>query len=201
MAHARSGTAHAVRASQPNQGGVVVLIKPSSDKVRYLVIEASQKPSVVRSLYEQADNPKWVYLFAETDWQQYLAESPIVLEANQHSPEYQWALKGMKEGRLTGLILDSADGLESVTKWLRARLKVRFDGQRQGLLRFYDPEVWHRLSPVVQEQADVIERVIYWHDDSAEARWLTTERPSPFTMFPVPTLNETQWRTLNTATA
>ncbi|PSF11891.1 DUF4123 domain-containing protein [Marinobacter shengliensis] len=182
-------------------GRSVALPKPSSAKVRYLVLETRQNPPVVRSLYAQADNPKWVHLFAETDWQQYLAESPVVLEANQSSPEYQWALKGLKEGRLTGLILESSEGLESVTKWLRARLKVRFDGQRQGLLRFYDPDVWHRLSPVVQDQADVVERVIYWHGDSGEARWLTTEKPSPFNMFPVPTLNESQWQALNIVTA
>lgn len=179
----------------------MALPKPLTDKVRYLVLEARQKPPVVRSLYEQSDNPKWVHLFAETDWQQYLDESPVVLEANQHSPEYQWALKCLKEGGLKGLILESSEGLESVTKWLRARLKVRFDGQRQGLVRFYDPEVWHRLSPAVQEKADVVERVIYWYGDSGEARWLTTERPSPFSMFPVPTLNETQWQALNTVTA
>ena len=178
----------------------VALPKPSSDKVCYLVLEARQNPPVVRSLYEQADNPTWVHLFAETDWQQYLAESPVVLEANQSSPEYQWALKGLKEGRLTGLILESSEGLESVTKWLRVRLKVHFDGQRQGLLRFYDPDVWHRLSPVVQQQADVVERVIYWHGESGEARWLTTEKPSPFNMLPVPTLNESQWQALNTVT-
>lgn len=179
----------------------VALPKPSSDKVRYLVLEARQNPPVVRSLYEQADNPTWVHLFAETDWQQYLAESPVVLEANQSSPEYQWALKGLKEGRLTGLILESSEGLESVTSWLRARLTVRFDGERQGLLRLYDPEVWQHLSPGTQDQADVIERVIYWYGESGQERWQITDRPNLFTMLPVPTLSETQWQALNTPDA
>lgn len=52
-----------------------------------------------------------------------------------------------------------------------------------------------------QDQADVVERVIYWHGDSGEARWLTTEKPSPFNMLPVPTLNESQWQALNTVIA
>ncbi|WP_370258931.1 DUF4123 domain-containing protein [Marinobacter nauticus] len=175
----------------------MVFAKPSTDKVRFLVLEAQQKPSVVRSLYEQTDVPKWLYLFAETDWQQYLAESPVVLEAKQQSPEYQWALKGLKEGRLIGLILESSESLESVTSWLRARLTVRFDGERQGLLRLYDPEVWQRLSPGTQDQADVIERVIYWYGESGQERWQTTDRPNLFTMLPVPTLSETQWQALN----
>lgn len=175
----------------------MVLAKPSTDKVRFLVLEAQQKPSVVRSLYEQTDVPKWLYLFAETEWQQYLAESPVVMEAKQQSPEYRWALKGLKEGRLIGLILESSESLESVTSWLRARLKVRFDGERQGLLRFYDPEVWQRLSPVTLDQTDVIERVIYWYVESGQERWLTTDRPNLFAMLPVPTLSETQWQALN----
>src|SRR5690554_2241934 len=99
------------------------------------------------------------------------------------------------------MILESSEGLESVTKWLRTRLKVLFDGTRHGLLRFYDPNVWHQLSPVDQDQADVVERVIYWHGDSGEARCLTTEKPSPFNMLPVPTLNESQWQALNTVIA
>ncbi|RMJ03061.1 hypothetical protein DOQ08_02526 [Marinobacter litoralis] len=177
----------------------MVFAKLSTDKVRFLVLEAQQKSTVLRSLYEQADVPKWLYLFAETDWQQYLAESPVVLEAKQKSPEYQWALQGLKEGRLVGLILESSESLESVTSWLRARLKVRFDGERQGLLRLYDPEVWQRLSPVTLDQADVIERVIYWFGESGQERWHTTDRPNPFTMLPLPTLSETQWQKLNTA--
>jgi len=176
----------------------VAFAKSSTDRVRYLVLETSQKPPVVRSLYEQTDNPTWVYLFAETDWQLYLTESPIVLAASQKSVEYQWALKGLKEGQLTGVILESSEGLEPVTKWLRARLKVRFDGHRQGLLRFYDPRIWHCLAPVTQKEADVIERVIYWHGGSGEACWQISERPSPFTMFPVPTLSDAQWQALNT---
>lgn len=179
----------------------MVLPEASTDNVRYLVLESSQKAGVTRLLYDQTGNPEWVYLFADTDWQLYLAESPIVLKATQQSPEYQWAVQELKGGELTGLILESSDGLEAVAGWLRARLKVRFDGHRQGLLRFYDPKIWHRLSPTFSQNIDVVERVIYWYGNAGEGRWKTNEKPSPFTMFPMPTLNETQWKTLNTVTA
>ncbi|WP_227663172.1 DUF4123 domain-containing protein [Marinobacter halophilus] len=174
---------------------------PSPDKSRYLVLESGQTTPVTRALYEHAENPDWVYLFADTEWQLYLTESPIVLKAAQHSPEYQWALKGLKEGRLIGLILESSEALEPVANWLRARLKVRFDGRRHGLLRFYDPRIWHQLSPTSGSEANVIERAIYWYGAPGDERWQTTEKPNLFAMLPVPTLDESQWQALNATTA
>lgn len=179
----------------------VALAKSSSDKIRYLVLETNQTIPVTRALYEHAENPDWAYLFADTEWQLYLSESPIIVKAAQHSPEYQWGLKSLKEGQLIGLILESSEGLESVANWLRARLKVRFDGRRHGLLRFYDPRIWHQLSPSSGSEADVIERAIYWYGAPGEERWQTTEKPNLFTMLPMPTLDESQWQALNATTA
>ena len=181
--------------------GSVALEKPTSNTVRYLVLESGQRTPITRILYEHGENPEWVYLFADTDWQLYLDESPVILKAAQKSSEYQWALKGLKSGELTGLILESQEEIEAVAAWLRARLKVRFDGHRQGLIRFYDPKIWHCLSPASHQDINVVERVIYWYGDTGEEQWLITERPSPFNMSPVPTLNETQWQALSTVTA
>lgn len=179
--------------------GSVALDKLTSNTSRYLVLESGQRTPTIKMLYEHAENPEWVYLFADTEWQLYLAESPVILKATQQSSEYQWALAGLKSGQLNGLILESEGSFESIIKWLRARLKVRFDGQRQGLLRFYDPQIWHQLAPTSKPGADVVERVIYWFGETAHERWHTTEWPDPLTMLPTPTLSETQWQALNTA--
>ena len=181
-------------------GGKVSLPETRSDEVRYLIMDSRQDPPLPRALYERADNPIWVYLYTDTRWQPYLEESPIVVETTRQSPEYKWALTGLQDGQLTGLVLTSSDGLEAVANWFRARLMVRFDGQRQGLLRLYDPRVWHRLSPASGPEADVIERVIYWDGDPESECWQTTENPAPFAMSPVPTLNERQWLALKAIT-
>lgn len=177
----------------------MALDTPTNNTIRYLVLESGQRTPIVRMLYEQAENPEWVYLFAETEWQLYLDESPVILKAAQQSSEYQWALAGLKNGQISGLILESEGSFESITKWLRARLKVRFDGQRQGLLRFYDPQIWHQLAPTSKSGADVVQRVIYWLGKPGSERWHTTEWPDPLTMLPMPTLSETQWQALNSA--
>lgn len=177
----------------------MALDKLTSNTIRYLVLESGQRAPIIKMLYEHAENPEWVYLFAETEWQLYLAESPVILEAAQQSPEYQWALTGMKNGQLNGLILESEASFESITKWLRTRLKVRFDGQRQGLLRFYDPQIWHQLAPASKPGADVVQRVIYWFGEPEGKRWHTTEWPDPITMFPMPTLSDAQWKSLSSA--
>ncbi|WP_309045224.1 DUF4123 domain-containing protein [Marinobacter sediminicola] len=179
--------------------GSLALDKLTNNTIRYLVLESGQRTPIIRMLYDHAENPEWVYLFADTEWQLYLAESPVILKAAQQSPEYQWALAGLKNGQLNGLILESEGSFESITKWLRTRLKVRFDGQRQGLLRIYDPQIWHQLAPISKPGADLVERVIYWFGEPGSERWHTTEWPDPLTMFPVPTLSEAQWQALNSA--
>jgi len=171
------------------------------NKSRYLVLESRQKASLLQELYEIADSPRWAYLFADTEWQAYLKESPILLEAVQGSAEYRWALQELREERLSGLILESSKGLEAVARWLRARLTVRIVGQRQGLLRFYDPWIWHRLVPQAKPVAEVIERAIYWHGTAGQQRWLMTENPEPIAMSPEPTLDEQQWLALNATSA
>lgn len=161
-------------------------------KTRYLVLEPIQKRPLLQELYEIAERPQWVYLFADTDWHAYVTESPILLEALEGSAEYRWAVNELKQQSVSGLILESSKGLGEVANWLRARLTVRFDGQRQGLLRFYDPLIWHQLAPQINPAAEVIEQAIYWYGAPGHERWMTTQNPEPIAMLPAPTLDEQQ---------
>lgn len=179
----------------------MVNLPQQASKTRYLILESRQKKPLLGELYGIAETPRWAYLFADTEWQAYLKESPIVLEAKSDSGEYHWALQELKEERLSGLILESSKGLEAVASWLRARLTVRIEGQRQGLLRFYDPWIWHRLAPQTKPVAEVVERAIYWHGTAGQQRWLMTENPEPIAMSPEPTLDEQQWLALNATSA
>ncbi|MEO9524090.1 DUF4123 domain-containing protein [Marinobacter alexandrii] len=167
------------------------------NRTRFLVLESQHKTPLLQELYQTAEAPSWLYLFADTEWQAYVEEGPVLLEAGQESEEYCWALKALKQGRLSGLILESPQGLNAVARWLRERLAVNIGGHRQGLLRFYDPLIWDRLEPKTNADAEVIERVIYWHGKPGQQRWMTTENPEPIAMSPVPALNEQQWSALN----
>lgn len=169
--------------------------------MRYLVLESRERKPLVQELYEHSESPVWVHLFAETEWQPYLSESPIVIETLASSAAYSWAMERLEGGGLSGLILESQRGLQAVTDWLRRRLTVRFDRHRTGLLRFYDPLIWHRLTPEVRKEENVIERVWYWHGPLEEQELLVSEYPEPVTMQPAPSLEEEQWLALSAENA
>ncbi|EAZ98326.1 DUF4123 domain-containing protein [Marinobacter sp. ELB17] len=174
----------------------------SSTDARYLVLESRQKKErVLQALYNISDSPRWVYLFAGSEWEAYLDESPILLETAQNSAACRWGLNGLEEESLSGLLLESTQGLDAVVSWLRARLTVCFDGNRKGLLRLYDPKIWHCLAAKSKPEADIIERALYWHGKPGQQRWVMNENPEPIAMLPIPTLNEQQWLALNDASA
>lgn len=170
-------------------------------KVRYLVLESMERKPLLQELYENSESPVWMYLFAETQWQLYLTESPLVVEMPTDSKAYISSIEGLKSGRFSGLELESHHGLQAVTGWLRERLTVRFDRGRIGLLRFYDPVIWHRLTPGTGNAKNVIERVSYWHDAPDQQQWFVSEHPEPVTMLPVPSLEEKQWLALSAGSA
>jgi uncharacterized protein DUF4123 len=167
------------------------------NRIRYLVLESQSGTPLLQELYGITGSPQWLYLFADTEWHTYLKEGPILLESRQDSEEYRWALQRIRQERLSGLILESSGGLDAVSNWLRERLNVRFEGRRTGLLRFYDPKIWHRLKPRSNPREELIERAIYWHGVLGQERWLAGENPEPIAMSPTPTLDEQQWLALN----
>ena len=138
-------------------------------KTRYLVLESRHRKPLLQELYEISESPRWVYLFAGSEWQAYVDESPILLETAQNSAEYRWALTGLEEERLSGLLLESTQGLDVVVSWLRARLTVCFDGNRKGLLRLYDPKIWHRLRSEGEYQVPYLNN-LHWCQRRSPAR-------------------------------
>jgi hypothetical protein len=78
---------------------------------------------------------------------------------------------------------------------------VCFDGNRKGLLRLYDPKIWHRLAVKSKPEADIIERVLYWHGKPGQQHWVMDENPEPIAMLPMPKLDEQQWLALSDASA
>jgi hypothetical protein len=173
----------------------------SSTDTRYLVLESRQKKTLLQALYDISDNPQWAYLFADSEWQDYLDESPILLETVQNSAEYRWALMGLEDESLSGLLLESTQGLDAVVSWFRSRLTVCFDGDRKGLLRLYDPKIWRSLAVKSMPDAEIIDRSIYWYGKPGQQRWVADENPEPIAMLPIPTLDEQQWLALNDASA
>ncbi len=170
----------------------------SVNKVRYLVLESLTSEPLLKTLYEHDESPVWQYLFSETPWAPYIEESPIVVQANRESDLYKWVLKELKlNNELSGIIIESEQAGDSVVSWARERLTVAFNGFRTGLLRFYDPLIWHQLKPRNIGDDGPVRQVIYWHGSSREGRWLISRNPEPVTMAETPVLEQEQLERLN----
>ncbi|MFL1468212.1 DUF4123 domain-containing protein [Marinobacter sp. HN1S83] len=170
------------------------------DDTLYLILESAGSKSLLQSLYEQCEAPVWQLLFSETQWAPYEDESPLVIQTTRDSDLYRWALKGLgKTGELSGLIVESDENLETLLHWARERLTVTLDGVRKGLLRFYDPLVWHSLKPGDIGQQGIVSCVVYLHGSPEEGEWLTNQNPEPVTMAEVPMLEPEQLRNLSLA--
>jgi len=181
---------------------MVALPRPTSGKVRYLVLESPAGKPLLRKLYEHHEAPVWQHLFNETLWAAYVDESPVVVQAAQESEMYKWALNELKlNNELSGIVIESDETMDAVVAWVRERLIVAFDGGRKGLLRFYDPLIWHRLKPRNIGEHGPIKQVIYWHGRSHEGRWLVSRNPEPVTMAGTPVLEPEQLKRLSLAVA
>lgn len=168
------------------------------DDILYLILESVGSKSLLQTLYEKCGAPIWQLLFNETQWAPYVDESPLFIQATRNNDLYRWALKELaKTGELRGLIIESDASFESVLYWARERLTVTLGGNRNGLLRFYDPSVWHRLAPRDTGREGTVKRVDYWHGGPEDGRWLTSQNPEPVTMVEAPTLEPEQLQNLN----
>lgn len=168
------------------------------DKIRYLVLESPIGEPLLQMLYEHDESPVWQYLFSDTPWAPYLDESPVVVQTTQDSDLYKWVLKKLKaNNEVSGLIIETEENLEFVVNWARARLTVAFDDVRKGLLRFYDPVIWHRLKPRNIGEEGPVRQVIYWYGSALEGRWLISQNPEPVTMAGTPVLEPGQLKRLN----
>lgn len=170
------------------------------DNILYLILESAGSKSLLQTLYEHCESPVWQLLFSETQWAPYEDESPLVIQTTRDSDLYRWALKELeKTGELSGLIIESDESLETVLRWARERLAVTLGGTRKGLLRFYDPLIWHSLKPRDIGQQGIVNCVVYLHGSPEDGEWLTSQNPEPVTMAEVPTLEPEQLHNLGLA--
>ncbi|WP_336367084.1 DUF4123 domain-containing protein [Marinobacter sp. C2H3] len=174
--------------------------RAGSESAVYVVIEPAAEVDLRAELYQWSGDPEWAYLFADTLWQACQQQGPLVVRTRLGCPWFSRAWRAMEQGQCLGLVLQSVEDLQTVCQWLRRRLMVRLGGQRKGLLRYYDPLVWHRLAPAVQRRPAIIEQAWYWCDGPAGFRWQRSVRPEPIPLLPEPVLSEEQHRALYVAT-
>lgn len=169
----------------------------ASDTV-FVVLESDPKKALLPLLYELEPQPNWHYLFTDTEWEPYQSESPIVVATTSGSEFLRHVMEHMPgQNNMRGLILESGGTLDSVVSWARQRLTVTFDNSRRGLLRFYDPLIWHELCSMNEPNSKVIARVHYWLEDNGSGQWYSMEEPEPMSGSGEPTLSPVQVQALS----
>ena len=141
------------------------------DMPRWLVLD--RLPDTLQQLYMLEDAPEYVPLYANTRYAAHLDYSPLLVRANQsRSAVWRAYVEGLGERPLRGVVVTATATQDDVVMHLRQRLEARFDGQRRGLLRFYDP--WIAAHLFSHDSPDStwlgpLERVV-WHGGTFEQR-------------------------------
>ncbi|WP_203142196.1 DUF4123 domain-containing protein [Marinobacter mangrovi] len=169
-------------------------MKPKlNSKTVFVIIEGHPKRPVLPGLYDLEPQPHWQYLFADTEWASYQSESPLVIKIDAGSPFLRSVIDDMQspEG-WRGLILESQDDFDTVLSWARQRLTVVFDPPRTGLLRYYDPLIWHALCTTGERIGETIQHGHYWVEDVESGAWHSLEYPEPVADPTRPSLSSSQ---------
>lgn len=90
-----------------------------------------------KRLYQRGDQPDPLRLFDETELASYSAQSPLLVRA-EHNPKVLRAFHDEPDD-WPGLLLTTPHPLPLLLQQLRHILIIGFDGQRKGVLRYYNP--------------------------------------------------------------
>lgn len=94
---------------------------------------------LLRRIYQLEPDPRPEALFADTELGAHVEQGPWLIQLMPDSPLLS-AYRQAPE-QWPGLLLSSGRPVDELLAHLRAMLVVQFEGERKGILRFYDPRV------------------------------------------------------------
>lgn len=127
----------------------------------YMLLELED--GMLQRIYQMEAEPDPRPLFADTELSAHLDQGPWLVRI---TPEGQWlSAYHQAPEQWPGILLASSQPVEALLTQLRKMLVVQFDGQRKGVLRYYDPHVACYLFPATeaaQSWLGPIEQLV-WH--------------------------------------
>lgn len=154
----------------------------------YMLLELDE--GMLPRIYQMEADPDPQPLFADTELSTHLDQGPWLVRI---TPEGQYLAAYRQEpGQWPGILLASKQPMEALLAHLRRMLIVQFDGQRKGVLRYYDPRVASYLFPATEASGawlGPIEQFV-WHgstwpeqaSDTCHWRTLLRQASSPSVM-------------------
>lgn len=154
----------------------------------YMLLELDDE--ILQRIYQMEADPDPQPLFADTELSAHLDQGPWLVRI---TPEGQYLAAYRQEpGQWPGILLASKQPMEVLLAHLRRMLIVQFDGQRKGVLRYYDPRVASYLFPATEATGTwlgPIEQFV-WHSStwpeqaSGTCHWRTLQGANEPAMVP-----------------
>lgn len=112
----------------------------------YMLLECDD--ALLQRIYQLEADPQPQALFAQTELAAHIEQGPWLMRM---APESQWlAAYRQAPEQWPGVLLSSSRSTDEVLAHLRRMLVVQFEGERKGVLRYYDPRVASYLFPATE---------------------------------------------------
>lgn len=125
---------------------------------------------LLQQIYQLEPDPQPHALFADTDLDAHIEQGPWLIQLTQDSSLLS-AFRQTPE-QWPGMLFSSAQPVNELLAHLREMLVVQFDGNRKGVLRYYDPQVASYLFPATEAVASWLGPIeqLFWHGATWEGR-------------------------------
>ena len=118
---------------------------------QWLVIDQLREADVLRTLYEQLEQPAVERLYDGTAFDSLRTESPLVIDINASGADS--LVRAFRDGlwRDSGMIIEGVRETPEVLAHLRSLVTVTPPGRLPSLFRFYSPRVLSGLRPALSD--------------------------------------------------
>lgn len=134
---------------------------PNLSAPLYMLLELDEP--LLQRIYQLEPDPSPEALFADTELDAHIEQGPWLIQLTPDSP-WLSAYRQAPE-QWPGVLLSSGQPSDELLAHLRAMLIVQFEGERKGILRYYDPQVASYLfaaTEIVNTWLGPIEQ-LFWH--------------------------------------
>ncbi|MGK9049733.1 DUF4123 domain-containing protein [Stutzerimonas chloritidismutans] len=134
---------------------------PNLSTPLYMLLELDEP--LLQRIYQLEPDPSPEALFADTELDAHIEQGPWLTQVTPDSPLLS-AYRQAPE-QWPGVLLSSGRPVDELLAHLRAMLVVQFEGERKGILRYYDPQVASYLFAATEAVITWLGPIeqLFWH--------------------------------------
>ncbi|AFM35364.1 MULTISPECIES: DUF4123 domain-containing protein [Stutzerimonas stutzeri subgroup] len=134
---------------------------PNLSTPLFMLLELDEP--LLQRIYQLEPDPRPEALFADTELGTHVEQGPWLIQLTPDSPLLS-AYRQAPE-QWPGVLLSSGRPVDELLAHLRAMLVVQFEGERKGILRYYDPQVASYLFAATEAVITWLGPIeqLFWH--------------------------------------